>query len=146
MKVAQIIQEKAIQELHSVKKDDSIELAAQKLSALRIGSLLVSPDGNKIDGILSERDIVRDLGVSGSSCLKKKVEELMTKDVKTVNSETETKQAMRIMSDGRFRHLPVVDDGKLIGMISIGDVVSTRLKEMQNENIALTDMISGTTY
>ncbi len=146
MKVSQIIQDKAIQEIHSVTRDDSIEDAAQKLSVLRIGSLLVSSDGNTIDGILSERDIVRDLGVSGSSCLKKRVEELMTKDVKTVSSDTETKTAMRVMSEGRFRHLPVVDDGKLLGMISIGDVVSTRLKEIQNENSALTDMISGATY
>ncbi len=146
MKIAQVLESKPVQDIYYVSQNQSIEEAAERLSTLRIGSLIVSEDGNKIDGIISERDIVRDLGVAGSQCLRKPVSELMTKEVKTVTSEVDTATAAKIMTMGRFRHLPVVDGGELKGVISIGDVVSARLKEVENENQALSEMIAGSTY
>ncbi len=146
MKIRHILDAKPIQNVETIGAEDLVSDAASKLSQLRIGSLLVSDDGNAIEGILSERDIVRDLGVSGASCMDKTVSEIMTAKVKTVTSDTEARMAVKIMSEGRFRHLPVVDDGKLIGMISIGDVVSARLKEIEVENMALNDMITGAAF
>lgn len=146
MKISQVLSSKPSQEIYMVKPSDTVEAAAAKLSQLRIGSLIVSNDGNKIEGIISERDIVRDLGVTGASCLSKAVSELMTADVKTVTSEVDTRTAAKIMTQGRFRHLPVVDDGKLVGVISIGDVVNARLNEVEQENRVLSEMIGGSTY
>lgn len=146
MKISQVLKEKLNQEIYSVKADDTIETAAAKLSELRIGTLVVLSSGNDIEGIISERDIVRDLGVAGNSCLVKTVGELMTSDVKTVTPDVDTRTAAKIMTKGRFRHLPVVDGGKLIGVISIGDVVNARLNEMESENQALNDMITGAAF
>ncbi len=146
MKVAQIIQGKSSLETFTIKQSQTVEEAAGMLSSLRIGALIVSDDGNHIDGILSERDIVRELGAKGSGLLQGSVQDIMTADVKTVDSDIETRQAMRVMSESGIRHLPVVDNGQLKGMISIRDVISARLKEMESENSALTEMISGTSY
>ncbi len=146
MKLSQVIEAKDNQNIHVIDKDAPVSEAAEMLSRLRIGSLLVSSDGETIDGILSERDVVRDLGASGPSVLKKKVSELMTEKVQTLDGEADTKDAMRMMSKGGFRHLPVTSEGKLLGLISMRDVVSSRLREMEIENSALTEMISGATY
>lgn len=146
MKLSQVIESKQNQKIHTITKDTKISEAAAMLSSLRIGSLLVSADGESIDGILSERDIVRDLGVTGAACLDKPVSEIMTEKVQTLEGDADTKDAMRVMSKGGFRHLPVTNNGKLLGLISVRDVVSSRLQEMELENSALTDMISGATY
>ncbi len=146
LKLSQVIESKDNQNIHVIGKNADISEAAELISRLGIGSLVVSSDGSKIEGILSERDIVRDLGASGAACLKKKVSELMTEKVQTLDGDADTKDAMRAMSKGGFRHLPVTSNGDLIGMISIRDVVSARLREMELENSALTDMISGAAY
>jgi len=96
-----------------------------------------------MDGILSERDIVRELGRSGSDCLTKPVSSIMTSNVKSCTPTHTTQQVMQMMTDGRFRHMPVMDDDKLVGVISIGDVVAARIKEVQFENDSMADLIAG---
>ena len=96
-----------------------------------------------MQGILSERDIVREIGKRGVACMSDKVRELMTDKVQACSPEDTTKAMMVKMTEGRFRHLPVLDGDKLIGVISIGDVVATRIKEVERENAAMADMIAG---
>ena len=147
MRIEQILSSKPNSTIHYVTPEQSVAEAASELSSKRIGSLVVSSDkGKTLSGILSERDIVRHLGKMGPECLHMKVSEMMTENVKTIGSEMTAQNGLEIMSEGRFRHLPVVDDGVLIGLISIGDVVSARLKQMEQENTAMTDMISGNAF
>ncbi len=147
MRVEQILSSKPASNIYHITPEQSIAEAVGELSVKRIGSLVVSSDGGKtLIGILSERDIVRRLGERGPEALQLKVAELMTKEVKTIGSDMTAQDALEIMSAGRFRHLPVVDEGTLSGVISIGDVVSARLEQMEQENSAMTDMISGNAF
>jgi CBS domain-containing protein len=143
MLVRDILSNKQIGKIISVTTTDSVSGAAELLSSMRIGAVIVRDEGNEMDGILSERDIVRELGRSGSDCLTKQVKELMTSNVKSCAPTDTTQQVMQMMTDGRFRHMPVMDDGKLVGVISIGDVVAARIKEVQFENDAMADLIAG---
>ena len=113
------------------------------LSEMRIGAVIVRDSGNELDGILSERDIVRELGRRGANCLNDKVAALMTSNVKTCSPVQTSQEVMQMMTDGRFRHMPVMDDGKLVGVVSIGDVVAARIKEVQFENDAMAEMFAG---
>ncbi|MBA3324984.1 MAG: CBS domain-containing protein [Rhodobacteraceae bacterium] len=143
MTVRNIIGTKQIQQIITVKPDDLVRTAAEVLAKHRIGALIVSRDGAIVDGILSERDIVRALGTIGVGCMTKSVQELMTAEVIGCHPDDTANSVMEKMSDGRFRHMPVIDDNRMIGVISIGDVVKARLAEIQHENTALTDMISN---
>ena len=105
--------------------------------------MVVSDDGVTVVGMFSERDIVRELGKRGIGCMSDCVADLMTRNVSTcVQGDTADAVLMK-MTEGRFRHLPVLDDGKLVGLISIGDVVNARLSEMSMEKEALEGMIKG---
>ena len=105
---------------------------------------MVSDDGKKPVGILSERDIVRELGRQGPGILDAKISDLMTRNVSTCVTGDEATSVLERMTAGRFRHLPVVDDkGEMLGVVSIGDVVFGRLKELNAEKEALTGMIMG---
>ncbi len=118
--------------------------AAQKLGERRIGALVVSGDGDAIEGIVSERDIVRATAGSGPEALANSVGSVMSTDVITCSCGDGVDQLMSLMTDRRIRHLPVVDEqGHLAGIISIGDVVKARLAELEHENEALTQYISG---
>jgi len=143
MTVRRIMQGKEGQAVIAVKPDDDVSSAAATLAKHRIGAVIVSEDGASVDGILSERDIVRALGTSGVGCMTRKVRELMTSSVVGCQMDDTANSVMERMSDGRFRHMPVIEDGRLTGVISIGDVVNARIKEIQNENAALTGMISN---
>jgi CBS domain-containing protein len=103
----------------------------------------VSADGAKLAGILSERDIVRELGRRGAACLGDPVEALMTRDVVACAPSDRTNDVLQKMTDGRFRHMPVMQDGRMVGLISIGDVVKARLSELSTEVDALEGMIKG---
>jgi CBS domain-containing protein len=144
MTVRKIIGGKRVQSIITVRPTDSVATAAEVLGRHRIGAVIVSEDGGVVDGILSERDIVRALGQSGAGCLQKSVAEIMTAEVIGCHPEDTANSVMEKMSDGRFRHMPVIEDGRMIGVISIGDVVKARIDEIQHENVALTDMISNT--
>jgi CBS domain-containing protein len=95
------------------------------------------------DGILSERDVVRELGKEGASVLQRKVSDLMTRKLQTCVPDDTALAVLERMSAGRFRHMPVIDNGQLIGLVSIGDVVSARLAQLSMENSALEGMIMG---
>src|SRR5262245_12489711 len=115
--------------------------AAKILSERRIGALVVTGADNRVVGIISERDIVRALGARGAPVLDAPVSEVMTRKVVTCSERDTTAELMGEMTQGKFRHLPVVEQGRLVGIISIGDVVKARLEEMQHDTEALQDYI-----
>lgn len=127
----------------TIKPDDSVGTAVRLLKKNGIGALVVSADGDRVDGILSERDIVRALDERGSGLLEAPVSGLMTSTVKTCAPDDGIEALMTEMTRSRIRHLPVVDDGRLSGIISIGDVVKARLEELEAEASALRDYVGG---
>ncbi|ALG90587.1 MULTISPECIES: CBS domain-containing protein [Actibacterium] len=143
MHVQQILKSKADDTVVTIIPGASVREAAELLSARRIGSLVVSLGDSRIAGILSERDIVRELGRRGPACLSDRVDDLMTRDIITCGVSDSTDEVLRKMTDGRFRHMPVVEDGRMVGLISIGDVVKARLAELSMEKDALEGMIMG---
>ncbi|MDP5305531.1 CBS domain-containing protein [Paracoccus spongiarum] len=128
----------------TIKPGQTLADAVQLLSDLRIGAVVVSEDGRTPAGILSERDIVRQLGKGGADVLSTPISEVMTTSVQTCTTGEDALTILERMTEGRFRHLPVVDqDGHMLGVVSIGDAVSGRLKELAAEKEALTGMIMG---
>ncbi len=115
----------------------SLRAAAQLLAEKRIGALATLGADRRIVGIISERDIVRAIAERGAKVLDEPVSTAMTRNVSTCN-ETETiSSIMERMTTGRFRHMPVVDQSRLVGMISIGDVVKHRLQAMEHDSAAM---------
>jgi len=143
MLVKDILAGKAESKIFSVAPNDTVSMAAELLSRNRIGALIVREEGGPLLGILSERDIVREIGKRGVTCMSDSVRDIMTKDVQHCAPGETTKAMMVKMTEGRFRHLPVTEGDTLLGLISIGDVVATRIREIQNENAAMADMIAG---
>ncbi len=121
----------------------TIATVIRMLKLERIGALVVSDDGETLGGIISESDIVRGLVDHGHELLEMQVAELMTRAVKTCTPEANIKDVMVEMTRSRVRHLPVLDGGKLCGIISIGDVVKNRLDELETETNVLRDYIFG---
>jgi CBS domain-containing protein len=117
----------------TVEPDRSVADAARTLAVHRVGALVVSSDGDHIDGILSERDVTWAVGHRGPSALDMLVRELMTREVTTCSPDDTTDGLMQIMTERRIRHVPVVADGCLCGIVSIGDVVKHRLHELETE-------------
>ena len=143
MLVRQILATKGGGEVITIGSDTLVSDAARLLSEKRIGAVVVSDDGETIAGILSERDIVRDLGRRGEACLGDSVTALMTRELISTTSDETADGVLEKMTRGRFRHLPVMDGDKMIGLISIGDVVKARLSELSMEKDALEGMIKG---
>ncbi len=127
----------------TISPDHSVAEAAALLGEKRIGAVVVSSDGQRVEGILSERDIVRQLGKSGGGCLDMTVRELMTTDIVSCAPRDNADQILTRMTEGRFRHMPVMRDGAMIGVISIGDVVKARLSELSMEKQSLEGLITG---
>ncbi len=127
----------------TLRPDATVATVIRMLKLEGIGALVVSEDGEKILGIISERDVVRALVDHGGEVLKVRVAELMTRSVKTCTLDANIKDVMAEMTRSRVRHLPVVRDGKLCGIISIGDVVKNRLEELETETSVLRDYIVG---
>ncbi len=143
MLVSQILKSKPVGEVITIAPDASIAAAAELLSRMRIGAVIVSADGLHPLGILSERDIVRELGRRGAACLADPVASLMTSKLVTCSREDNNDDVLRQMTDGRFRHMPVMQGEEMEGIISIGDVVKARLAELSMERDALEGMIMG---
>lgn len=143
MLVHQILAEKPSDAVLTTTEEATIAEAATILSERRIGCLVVSSDGARVDGIISERDIVREVGKRGSPCLADAVSTIMTRKITTCTREDTVDHLMELMTEGRFRHLPVVADGKLVGLVSIGDVVKARISQLAMEHSAMQDMIMG---
>jgi CBS domain-containing protein len=143
MHVAQILKIKPEGAVITVAPGTSVAEVAHVLSMRRIGAVIVSPDGKRVSGIVSERDIVRELGKRGPTCLGDSVDSLMTEKIVGCTLSDSTHDVLQKMTDGRFRHMPVMDGDTMIGLISIGDVVKARLMELSAEKDALEGMIKG---
>jgi CBS domain-containing protein len=115
---------------------------ANKLSAKRIGAVVVVGGGGELDGIISERDIIRALSQAGPAALTRPVNEFMTRDMVTCQETDTLEELMAMMTARRFRHLPVVTDGALVGIISIGDVVKHHVAEVEMEATAMREYIT----
>jgi CBS domain-containing protein len=128
----------------SVKPEQSVTELLDLLAEHSVGALIVSSDGTTLEGIVSERDVVRRLQQFGPELLNSPVRDIMTATVRTCPPETDLDELMRVMTQGRFRHVPVVDgEQQLIGIVSIGDVVKHRIDELQSERDQLTAYITG---
>jgi CBS domain-containing protein len=126
----------------TITQQASLSDAAAKLRDHRVGALVVSADGRRIEGIVSERDVVRALAAHGSSALGRTIASAMSADVVTCAVDDSVEELMVSMTERRIRHLPVVDDaGLLAGIVSIGDVVKARLGQLETENQALFDYL-----
>lgn len=143
MLVRQILSAKPNPAILSVSPSATVREAVELLAANRIGALLVFSQGDTLEGVISERDIVRELGKKGPDALISQVSDLMTSSVIACDPGDTAVSVLEKMTDGRFRHMPVVEAGKVVAVISIGDVVKARIDEVEHENLALTDMIAG---
>lgn len=143
MLVKHILKLKGSARIETIMPEATVAEAAALLDKKRIGALVVSRTGEDIAGIISERDIVRALAHKGAGCLEMRVRELMTGAVETCAPGDTANSLLERMTQGRFRHLPVVEDGKMIGLVSIGDVVKARITEIEQENQAMASMIGG---
>lgn len=123
--------------VYSVTPATTVAEVAQQLSVRRIGSVLVLNDQSMVMGIVSERDLVRATATHGAKALELEARQVMTRDVVTCDPDDSIDEVMQIMTRGRFRHLPVVHRGELLGLVSIGDVVKARLEETEHEAEAL---------
>ncbi len=142
MLVSRIFKEKG-DRLVTARPDDTIATAAETLKRERIGALMVMDERGELAGIISERDIVRAMPEHGPELFGLSVDKLMTREVVTCGPGDRVHEIMKNMTSGRFRHMPVIDDGKLVGIISIGDVVKSRLQELETETSQLRDYIVG---
>ena len=142
MNVATILKHKG-NDVASVAPDATLQETAALLSQKRIGAVLVLDQARKIQGIISERDIVRALSTHGAACLRMAVNSVMTSPVQTCRASDTIDQLMAQMTTGRFRHLPVVEDRQLVGIVSIGDVVKLRIAETELEVNAMRDYIAA---
>lgn len=142
MKVSRILQFKG-NEVATVEPETPITEVVSSLRERKIGAMVVvEPDGS-ICGIISERDIVRALAEHGSDLARLKTADLMTAGVSVCEKNTDIDDIMRQMTEGNFRHVPVVDNGQLSGIVSIGDVVKARIRELEQEKSALQHYIAG---
>jgi CBS domain-containing protein len=127
----------------TVSPDTRVEALLAVLAEHRIGAIVVSADGTRVDGIVSERDIVRALAQRGAAVLAEPVTAIHTTEVHTVEPEASLEDVERLMTERRFRHVPVVVDGALRGIVSIGDVVKERIGELETERTSLAGYITG---
>ncbi|MGB8816297.1 MAG: CBS domain-containing protein [Rhizobiaceae bacterium] len=130
--VKSILAEKGTEVL-TVGKDTTVEEAVALLAKHRIGALVVADQSGTIRGIISERDVIRHIAEDGVGALEQKVATVMTANVKVCTESHTINEVMEIMTRGRFRHMPVEREGKLVGVISIGDVVKRKIEETERE-------------
>ena len=128
-------------EVVTIEPGASLAEAVQLLAGKRIGAALILGADHRITGIISERDIVRALAEGGAAALNQPVSGTMTRKVETCNESEAVSSIMERMTAGKFRHMPVVDQGRLVGVVSIGDIVKHRLHEMERELVAMRDYI-----
>ena len=140
--VAQILRSKSSQNVQTMAPDTTVRQALQRMAEHRIGALLVT-QGEQILGIVTERDYARKIALAGRSSKETPVSVVMTAQVLCVGPQQTTEECMAIMTENRVRHLPVLDNGKLIGLVSIGDLVKDIISEQQFIIEQLEHYISG---
>ena len=143
MLVHQILKSKSDDAVVTVKPGAMVSEAVGILAERKIGTVVISKDGHKADGILSDRDIVRMLSQKGGAILNDRVDAYMTSKLVTCGRDDSADSVLQKMTDGRFRHMPVLEDGQLVGLITLGDAVKARLTELAMEKDALEGMIMG---
>ena len=142
MRISDVLRVKGGQVV-TVTPDTDVRHLLTVLAEHRIGAVVVSHNGTSVDGIASERDIVRALAQRGATVMSEEVTAIYTAEVHTVTPETPLEEVMRMMTEHRVRHAPVVVDGGLRGIVSIGDVVKNRIDELETERTALSNYITG---
>jgi len=142
MTVAAILKHKGYQ-VTTVGPTASIAEVAEVLATHRIGAALVMDRADQLLGIISERDIVRSLAANGGHTLEMTAGQLMTRALQIASPDTTVEEAMHMMTEGRFRHLPVIDHGRVAGLISIGDVVKARIMQQAHEVDSLRAYVAG---
>jgi CBS domain-containing protein len=142
MLISDVLRAKGTQVI-TVTPDTTVRQLVAVLAEHRIGAVVVSHDGIAVDGIASERDVVQELARRGAAVMSAPVTAIYTAQVHTVTPQSPIEDVMLMMTERRVRHAPVVADGGLQGIVSIGDVVKIRLGELQAERTALTDYITG---
>ncbi len=143
MRITDVLRGKGTQVV-TITPDTTVRHLLAVLAEHGIGAVVVSHDGTSVEGIASERDIVRALAARGAAVMSEPVTAIYTAEVYTVTPQTSLDDVMRMMTDRRIRHAPVVVDGQLRGIVSIGDVVKNRIGELETERTALSDYITST--
>jgi CBS domain-containing protein len=139
MKVSDILKAKGT-DVMTVRPDETLGTLSHRLRMARVGALVVSSDGRTIDGMVSERDLVHCMAERGAACLEVPVDAVMTRRVITCAPDSSVAVVAKTMTANRIRHLPVVEGGRLAGIVSLGDVVKARLDEMELEAGVLRDL------
>lgn len=142
MRIGKLLDRKG-RDVVTVRPDTTVWEVMALLDRHSVGALVVSEDGLRPDGIISERDIVRQLHVRGADVLEGPVSDLMVSEVLTAGPDDEVESLMSVMTTNRIRHVPVLQEGALVGIVSIGDVVKQRLDSLQDDNQALHDYINA---
>ncbi|MFI5494155.1 CBS domain-containing protein [Actinoplanes sp. NPDC051859] len=142
MRISDILRDKG-DGVVTVTPDLTVQDLLATLAEHRIGAAVVSADGVNVEGIVSERDIVRKLAERGAAVLGEPVSAIHTAQVRTVAPDADVAEVEQLMTERRFRHVPVVADGRLAGIVSIGDVVKKRITELEVQTSALSDYITG---
>lgn len=142
MKIHDVVRRKG-DTVVTVRPDETVERLLALLGEHRIGALVVSEDGESVAGIVSERDVVWRLASDGAGILGAKVRDIMTTEVKTCDFDAHLEDLALMMTEMRIRHVPVVVDGKLRAIVSIGDIVKNRIDELQAERDQLVGYIQG---
>ena len=143
MKIGDVLKRKG-SGVVTMRPDSTIDTVVRRMRLERIGAVIISPDGKSVIGILSERDILHALAEHGTALLALKAEDLMTREVVTCSREDTLQSVMVKMTQRRIRHLPVVEQGQLAGIVSIGDAVKSRLEEVELEANVLRDFYLAT--
>jgi CBS domain-containing protein len=142
MQIENILQSKG-RAVHTVPTRASIAEAVELLNSRRIGAVVVTAENGKVAGILSERDIVRHLGSDWAALASRPVTDVMTSTVVTMSPRATVAEVMERMTERRIRHVPVVENGDLVGIVSIGDVVKRKIEETEQEALALKEYIAS---
>jgi CBS domain-containing protein len=142
MRISDVIRVKG-ENVVTVPPDFSVERLLAVLAEHKVGAVVVSREGSSVEGIVSERDIVRALAARGAAVLSEPVTAIHTAEVRTVGLDEPLEDVERLMTEHKFRHVPVVVDGRLRGIVSIGDVVKNRIDELEIERSTLTGYITG---
>lgn len=141
MRVSEILDHKPISGVETVREQTTVAELVQHLREKRIGAVVVLDAGHKLCGVISERDVIRALAASGEACLSDPVSEHMTREVVVAAPADSAVSILEKMTAGRFRHMPVLDNGSLVGLVSIGDLVKHRIEMLQRDNEALEEFI-----
>ena len=142
MRISDILRGKG-EQVVTVTPDTNVERLLAVLAEHKIGAVVVSGEGSTVEGIVSERDVVRALAQRGAEVLSEPVTKIYTAEVHTIAPDAAIADVERLMTERRFRHVPVVADGRLRGIVSIGDVVKRRIDELETERTTLTQYITG---